>query len=710
MKKTIFVVFLVVFLLTSCGHNCEKDGHLWTVTDRVESTCIEQGVENKTCSVCGAVETETLLLEEHKWEVVEAVPATCITEGVRKSVCSVCQKEMVETLPLSNHLLDVVEHVDNTCISDGYTKYRCSVCSEEFEELLLKNPDKHLFVETILSPATCTSDGAIEYECEVCGCSGNRIVAARGHDFYKDKCLKCGLLDDIPDDKYEYAGLYVLKEEDEWGYPTGDSEILLLASDASYTDAKGMQHDTEIEIIINPVTESIQFAFFAPDGSGISLGSYIKLRYRSISGKTVVVPEENIGRAYSNAVMLRDRHDFYVSNSTWYDYDSDIFNPIISEILSSGKVPFILESLGEDNRFNFTVECDPVLLSRLIEKYGGTVILDASGTSFTVPISFSTIPEEHFRDCTGIKSIAIPEPVTSIGDYAFRRCSNLTEVRIASGVSSIGEYAFFGCKSLTEIEIPSSMTSIGDYAFSGCSLTEIEIPSSVTSIGDYAFSGCSSLTKVEIPSSVTSIGDYAFSSCSSLTEVEIPSNVTSIEFSTFSGCTNLKEIEIPSSVTSIGDYAFFGCSSLTKVEIPSSVTSIGMYAFEGCSSLTKVEIPSSVTTIWNSAFKDCSNLTEVKIASGVKFISGHAFSGCSSLTKVEIPSSVTSIENYAFFGCSSLTEVELPASIIQNTAGWRMDGIFGNCDNLKTIVIHGEVNYIPDDIKYFFPHIDFRYQ
>ena len=467
MKKISIVFFFVILLITSCGHNCEKEGHLWTVTDRVESTCIEQGVENKTCSVCGVVESETL--------------------------------------PLSDHVLDVIEHVDNTCISDGYTKYRCSVCSEEFEELLLKNPDKHIFVEKTLSPVTCMTDGVVEYKCEGCGYSVNRVVHATGHDFYKDKCLYCGLLDDISDDKYEYAGLYILKEEDVWGYPTGNSEILFLASDASYTDAQGMQHDVEIEITINPISESIQFSFFNPDGSGgISLGSYDAMYYRSINGESVRIPQNGIVREYRNALKLCDENDVI---------PTEVYSSVISQLLSSGKVPFFLSSLSWDwgIKFNFTIECNPVLLSRLIEKYGGTVILDAAGTSFTVPNSFSTIPEENFRDCTAIKNIVIPETVTSIGDYAFDGCSSLTEIEIPSSVTSIGNHAFNGCSSLTEIEIPSSVTSIGDYAFDGCSsLAEVELPASLITADTWSYSifgYCDNLKTIVINGEVNDISD-----------------------------------------------------------------------------------------------------------------------------------------------------------------------------------------------------------
>ena len=170
-------------------------------------------------------------------------------------------------------------------------------------------------------------------------------------------------------------------------------------------------------------------------------------------------------------------------------------------------------------------------------------------TSVNIPDSVMKIGSSAFSNCTSLKEFkgkyatedgrslivdntiiayanasgttyTIPDSVTTIGYQAFYYCYSLTSVNIPDSVTTIGSSAFYECDSLTSVNIPDSVTTIGYNAFGGCnSLTSVNIPDSVTTIGGNAFSHCDRLTSVNIPDSVTSIGDYAFSSCTSLTSV-----------------------------------------------------------------------------------------------------------------------------------------------------------------------------------------------
>ena len=79
----------------------------WTVTKEV--TCTEDGVETRTCPVCGEVETKTIPATGHKfgdWTVTKA--ATSKEEGVETRTCSVCGATETRAIPkLQNPFTDM---------------------------------------------------------------------------------------------------------------------------------------------------------------------------------------------------------------------------------------------------------------------------------------------------------------------------------------------------------------------------------------------------------------------------------------------------------------------------------------------------------------------------------------------------------------------------------------------------------------------------
>jgi len=364
--------------------------------------------------------------------------------------------------------------------------------------------------------------------------------------------------------------------------------------------------------------------------------------------------------------------------------------------------------------------------------YSGTVVIPSSVEYNEQNYTVTSIGEAVFYNCSGLKSITIPESVTDIGDGAFRYCSSLTSVSIGNGVTSIGDFAFGNCSGLSSVIMGNGITSIGTSAFQGCSsLTSVTIPNSVTSIGSSAFWNCSGLSSVIMGNGITSIGTSAFQGCSSLTSVTIPNSVTSIENRAFYGCSGLKSMTIPNSVTNFGQQAFSGCtgtlyincdipyyhpsgltvralgvfyeSRFSEVVIGDAVTSIGNCAFGDCTYLTKAEF-ASIESLFKISFSgpfsnplyyakhlyiNGSEVTELVIPNSVTSINSCAFENCSGLTSVTIPESVTTIGNYAFENCSGLKSVTIPNSV--TTIGYRA---FYGCSDLTSVTIPESVTSI----------------
>ena len=347
----------------------------------------------------------------------------------------------------------------------------------------------------------------------------------------------------------------------------------------------------------------------------------------------------------------------------------------------------------------------------------------------------TTIGNYAFYNCSGLKSITIPDSVTSIGSSAFKGCK-LTSVYITelsawckidfknNDSNPLSNYIktnlYLNNELVTELVIPSDITEIKSYAFYYCSsLTSVTIPDSVTSIGNLAFKGCNKLTSVYcMAKTPPSLGNNGF-------DINVPIYVPYISVVEYRTATNWSKyadnivaydfekgevvVSKPANseiwykngstteATSLNKTNVFGANIISNIydvangcwviKFDGEVTTIGGWAFWNCEDLTSVLIPDSVTTIGDDAFSYC-DLTSVTIPGSVTEMAG-AFYNCRKLTSVTFANGVTTIGNYAFNGCESLTSVTIPDSVTK--IGY---GAFYGCKKLKSIAIPDNVTTI----------------
>lgn len=143
-------------------------------------------------------------------------------------------------------------------------------------------------------------------------------------------------------------------------------------------------------------------------------------------------------------------------------------------------------------------------------KYSGDIVIPPSVTYGGKTYQVKKIGQGAFWECTGLKSIVLPEGLVEIENSSFTGCTGLKALTIPSSVVSIDGTvwssemgAFEGCTGLKSIYFPSAMkvsqlydANIGGKAFYGCTgLKTIYVAGNETVIAMYdVFGGCTAVT------------------------------------------------------------------------------------------------------------------------------------------------------------------------------------------------------------------------
>lgn len=314
---------------------------------------------------------------------------------------------------------------------------------------------------------------------------------------------------------------------------------------------------------------------------------------------------------------------------------------------------------------------DSCLIETVPEKIGSKYIIN-NGTTCIADMAFEycsnlidiTIPNGvigiggAFYECTGLKSVNIPDTVTDIGDSAFYNCTGLTSVSIGKNVTSIGNEAFAYCKNLKKVNIPDKVTKLGYQAFMYCeNLTDISLPASLTDIGREAFFVCESLRNITVSAANPRYycDDNGVLFCKDKTE-DLFYDKYDITLIRYPAGNPKSSYNIPSGVTEIGCGAFDECKNLKRVNIPGTVEWIEEYAFDG-SLINHIDIPGSVRLIDDRAFGNCKNLTGVILEDGVRDVMYSVFVGCENLESISLTNSVQTIGDGVFSECAKLKNV-----------------------------------------------------
>ncbi len=616
-------------LPNSAGH-IHNFGEWINYSENSNTNC-ENRLYYHICSECNAIEWQKGFYENHKFTTITVTP-TCVAQGYDESTCSVCG--FVEKT-------NYTAIADHTVQSSGY----CAVCNQPVastEGILYEISEDETYAEVVGYTGTATNVVIADIY------NGVPVTGIRTRAFYENTTITSVV---IPD-SITYIGFVAFPYCPNLESVTIGNSVTMIDERAFY-DCDNLKSVTIPDSVTN-----IGYAAFADCISLVSVTigdgvvSIADNAFSRCSNLTSAIIPDNVTSLGAFVFYeCKNLTNVIIGNGVKSVGEKAFY---LCSNLATVTIGNSVNSIG-DSAFYYCSSLTNITIPDSVTSIGDSAFSSCSNlTSVTIGNNVKSIGINAFYYCNSAlyteygygKYIGNKDnPYAVLIEITNK---NLEAYTINENTTFIGYGAFENCKNLISISIPNNVTCIGDNAFENCTgLTNVTIPDSVTNINDGAFRSCTSLTSITIPNSVTNIDGWAFYWCTSLERVNISDMVAWCNISFGHEYANplsfakklylngklVTEVVIPEGITSIGNYSFYYCQSITNVIIPNSVKSIGDYAFYKCIGLPSITIPDSVTSIGDSAFSDCDGLTSITIPDSVEFI-GYAALYCSNLKTV----------------------------------------------------------------------------
>ena len=235
---------------------------------------------------------------------------------------------------------------------------------------------------------------------------------------------------------------------------------------------------------------------------------------------------------------------------------------------------------------------------------------NASGTTYTIPDSVTTIRNWVFGGCTSLTSVTIPDSVTTIGESAFKDCKSLASVYCKATTPPAGGSDMFNNNAPErKIYVPAGSVDAYKSAEYWSDYADAIFAEGVESesANDEIWYTNGSTTEPTAPYNPAAFGDATIQSNTYNAEkecwvIKFNKDLTEIGWAAFGLCTSLISVTIPDSVTTIGEAAFAECESLTSVYCKATTPPAGGdNMFSGNAVGRKIYVPASSVNAYKSA-------------------------------------------------------------------------------------------------------------
>ena len=203
MKKKFILLFELVFLLLLCFTtiscnkvNPKKCKHNYEIIEKVEATCVTDGLISYKCSICNNAYEEVIGKLDHDLVHHEKLDPICEEVGHEAyDTCTRCDYTTFKEIQAIGHTSsDWIIDQESNCTEDGTKHKECTVCHKVLETEVI-NKLGHDLVHHEKIDATCEEEGHEEYDtCTRCDYTTFEEIPATGHttsDWIIDKESNC---------------------------------------------------------------------------------------------------------------------------------------------------------------------------------------------------------------------------------------------------------------------------------------------------------------------------------------------------------------------------------------------------------------------------------------------------------------------------------------------------------------------------------------
>lgn len=599
MKKTFAVLLSLVMclgLFAGCGGGGDGGSHTHTYA----TTWSSDETNHWHAATCEHTD-EVSDLAAHTfgdWTVV--TEQTCVQDGVQERACTVCGYTEEQTLPATGvHDYEVAVHIDGDCVTEERTSYKCKNCSNTYEEVGNVDPSVHHSTAfacgshcVSCAPNTTESDHAAA----ACGLSGHYICDGQDH-------IQCTIPVDenmIFEETADGTGMILT------GFEAAGTETEILVP--AYVDGK-------------PVVEIADDVFQAYGDPATAVQAWLQtVTYLYIPDTVTAIGDWFAWHMYAleelrlpKAVEFGEAPVFDCMSLTEYSIPRGTvtFSNVVGFSGTQSDTP-VLETIAIPSSFTgldtlktfFTV--------------GENVAVNYEGTAEEWAALVDTVSDADLKAILTADTFEVTFGYNYAAQYTEE--SNALQLRISDFTFDFvdGGVAITGYvgDAVETLAIPATIGGIPVVALAQDAL-EVLVD------GDGTVTANANLAKVKTfdfsaATNLTTIGNYNFYNLDALETVVLPDSVTYIGSQCFYDCPNLTTVTLPEGATmDMSNAPFALCDKLTSVTLPATLegtSNAGAFAVEGESARElSISFPGSYTVFYLHTKDAAANLADAEI-------------------------------------------------------------------------------------------------